>query len=184
MKNLECANFSSKLHMLQRVHQREVSVKSKKQITTSPRVGLIEMRLRPALDCLSMLSLSTRSEKSFGRPGFSEKKNPHLNDKPDIIMLKQILLLAAAIGFIAQSSVFAADPTPAPSPAKEAVTETASPSPSPAKTHRRQRVEARRQGRQTRREARRTARETRREARRGEATPTPAGAAATPTPKQ
>ena len=68
----------SKLHMLQRVHQREVSVKSKKQITTSPRVGLIEMRLRPALDCLSMLSLSTRSEKSFGRPGFSEKKNPHL----------------------------------------------------------------------------------------------------------
>ena len=90
-------------------------------------------------------------------------------------MLKHILL-AAAIGFIAQSSVFAADPTPAPSPAQGAVTETAS----PAKTHRRQRVEARRQGRQTRREARRTARETRREARRGEATPTPAGAAPTP----
>ena len=62
-------------------------------------------------------------------------------------MLKQILLLAATIGFIAQSSVFAADPTPAPSPAKEAVTETASPSPSPAKTHRRQHVEARRKGR-------------------------------------
>src|SRR6516225_10897061 len=156
--------------MLQRVHQREVSVKSKKQITTSPRVGLIEMRLRPALDCLSMLSLSTRSEKSLGRSGFSEKKNPHLNDKPDIIMLKQILLLAATIGFIAQSSVFAADPTPAPSPAN-AATETASPSPSPAKTHRRQRVEARRKARQTRREARKGA------------TPTPE-AKATPTPKQ
>ena len=57
----------------------------------------------------------------------AEKKNPHLNDKPDIIMIKHILLLAAAIGFTAQSSIFAADPTPAPSPAKAAVTETASP---------------------------------------------------------
>ena len=90
-------------------------------------------------------------------------------------MVKHILLLAAAMGFIAQSSVFAADPTPAPSPAKGAVTETASPS--PAKTHRRQRVEARRKARQTHREARR-------EARKGEATPTPAGAAGTPAPKQ
>ena len=90
-------------------------------------------------------------------------------------MVKHILLLAAAIGFIAQSSVFAADPTPAPSPAKGAVTESAAPS--PAKTHRRQRVEARRKARQTHREARR-------EARKGEATPTPGGAAATPTPKQ
>ena len=42
-------------------------------------------------------------------------------------MLKHILLLAAPIGFIAESSVFAADPTPAPSPAKGAVTESASP---------------------------------------------------------
>ena len=92
-------------------------------------------------------------------------------------MLKQILLLAAAIGFITQSSVFAADPTPSPSPAKAGVTETASPSPSPGKTHRRQRVEARRKARQAHREARR-------EARKGEATPTPAGAAATPAPKQ
>src|SRR6516164_4786594 len=58
-------------------------------------------------------------------------------------MIKRILILALAIGFIAESSVFAADPTPAPSPAKGAVTETASPSPSPAKTHRRQRVEKR-----------------------------------------
>ena len=117
------------------------------------------------------------SEKRLGRPGSAEKKNPDLNEKPDIIMVKHILLLATAIGFIAQSSVFAADPTPAPSPAKGAVTETASPSPSPAKTHRRQRVEARRKARQTHREARR-------EARKGEATPTPAGAAATPAPKQ
>ena len=107
----------------------------------------------------------------------AEEKNPHLNDKPEIIMIKRILILALAIGFIAESSVFAADPTPAPSPAKGAVTETASPSPSPAKTHRRQRVEARRKARQTHREARR-------EARKGEATPTPAGAAATPAPKQ
>ena len=102
----------------------------------------------------------------------AEEKNPHLNDKPEIIMIKRILILALAIGFIAESSVFAADPTPAPSPAKGAVTESASPSPSPAKTHRRQRVEARRKGRQTRREARK-----------GEATPTPE-AKATPTPKQ
>ena len=77
----------------------------------------------------------------------AEKKNPDLNEKPDIIMVKHILLLAVAIGFTAQSSIFAADPTPAPSPAKGAVTETASPSPSPAKTHRRQHVEARRKGR-------------------------------------
>ena len=31
-------------------------------------------------------------------------------------MTKNILLLAAVLGFIAQSSVFAADPTPSPSP--------------------------------------------------------------------
>jgi hypothetical protein len=89
-------------------------------------------------------------------------------------MLKQILLLAAAIGFIADSSIFAADPTPAPSPAKAAVTETASPSPSPAKkTRRRTRVEARRTGRHARREARKGP----------QASPTPEGAAAAPTPK-
>jgi hypothetical protein len=66
---------------------------------------------------------------------------------------QNILLLAVAIGFITQSSVFAADPTPAPSPAKEAVTESASPTPSPEKkTRRRARVEARK-GREARREA-------------------------------
>ena len=70
-------------------------------------------------------------------------------------MIRHTLLLAAAIGFIAQSSVFAADPAPAPSPAKEAVTESASPTASPEKkTRRRARVEARRKGRETRREAR------------------------------
>ena len=105
--------------------------------------------------------------------GLQRKKKPH--DKPDIIMIKHILPLAAAIGFIAQSSVFAADPTPAPSPAKGAVTESASPTPSPEKkTRRRTRVEARRKGRETRREARKEPK----------ASPTPEKAAATPTPKQ
>jgi hypothetical protein len=45
-------------------------------------------------------------------------------------MIKYILLLAAVIGFIAQSSVYAADPTPAPNaPAAE------SPAASPSKHH-------------------------------------------------
>jgi len=35
-------------------------------------------------------------------------------------MTKHILLLAAVLGFVAQSSVFAADPTPTPSPAESA----------------------------------------------------------------
>ena len=35
-------------------------------------------------------------------------------------MIKHILLLAAVLGFIAQSSVFAADPTAKPSPAANA----------------------------------------------------------------
>ena len=98
-----------------------------------------------------------------------------LEYEPDIIMIKHILPLAAAIGFIAQSSVFAADPTPSPSPAKGAVMESASPTPSPEKkTRRRTRVEARRKGRETRREARKEPK----------ASPTPEKAAATPTPKQ
>jgi hypothetical protein len=42
-------------------------------------------------------------------------------------MVKPIPLLAAGIGFTAQPSVFAADPTPSPSPVKAAVSETASP---------------------------------------------------------
>jgi uncharacterized membrane protein len=106
----------------------------------------------------------------------SAKKKLHLNDnKPDIIMIKRILLLAVVIGFISQSSIFAADPTPAPSPAKEAVTESASPTPSPEKkTRRRARVEARRKARETRREARKEPK----------ASPTPEKAAATPTPKE
>jgi hypothetical protein len=40
---------------------------------------------------------------------------PTSNQNPKFIMTKHILLLAAVLGFIAQSSVFAADPTPAPS---------------------------------------------------------------------
>jgi hypothetical protein len=105
----------------------------------------------------------------------AEENNPHLNDKPDITMIKHILLLAAAIGFIAQSSVFAADPTPAPTPAAGAITQGASPTPSPEKkTRRRTRVEARRKGRETRREARKQPK----------ATPSPEKAAATPTPQQ
>jgi hypothetical protein len=35
-------------------------------------------------------------------------------------MTKNILLLAAVLGFLAQSSVFAADPTPAPSASPKA----------------------------------------------------------------
>ncbi|HEX7193435.1 MAG TPA: hypothetical protein VF207_00595 [Chthoniobacterales bacterium] len=35
-------------------------------------------------------------------------------------MTKHILLLAAVLGFIAQSSVFAADPTPSPSASESA----------------------------------------------------------------
>jgi hypothetical protein len=35
-------------------------------------------------------------------------------------MIKYILLLAAVIGFIAQSSVYAADPTPAPTASESA----------------------------------------------------------------
>ena len=90
-------------------------------------------------------------------------------------MIKRILILTVVIGLIAESSVFAADPTPAPSPEKGATTETASPSPSPEKkTRRRARVEARRTGRQQRREGRQEARQTRREARGPEASPTPA----------
>jgi hypothetical protein len=37
-------------------------------------------------------------------------------------MTKHILLLAAVLGFIAQSSVFAADPTPSPSMSPKATT--------------------------------------------------------------
>ena len=37
-------------------------------------------------------------------------------------MIKRIMLLAAVLGLIADSSLFAADPTPSPSPAKEAAT--------------------------------------------------------------
>lgn len=90
-------------------------------------------------------------------------------------MIRHILVLAAAIGFIAQSSVFAADPTPTPSPAKGAVTkESASPTASPTnKTRRRTRVEARRTGREERREARKGS----------SASPTPA-TKASPSPKQ
>ena len=64
-------------------------------------------------------------------------------------MIKRILLLAVALGLAAESSVFAADPTPAPSPEKAAATEAASPAKSPAKktTKRRARVEARRKAR-------------------------------------
>jgi hypothetical protein len=104
-----------------------------------------------------------------------KKITPHSNDKPDIIMIKHILLLAAAIGLIAESSAFAADPTPSPSPAKGAVTkESASPTASPEKkTRRRTRVESRRTGRDERREARREPK----------ATPTPA-TKASPSPKQ
>jgi uncharacterized membrane protein len=96
-------------------------------------------------------------------------------------MRKRTLILAAVFGLIADSSVFAADPTPSPSPVnptpspspvKGAATETASPSRSPAKTRRRARVEARRTGRQERREGRQEARTTRREARTG-ASPSP-----------
>jgi|HubBroStandDraft_3_1064219.scaffolds.fasta_scaffold45021_2 uncharacterized membrane protein len=105
----------------------------------------------------------------------AKKETPLETTKPDIIMIKRILLLAAVIGFIAQSSVFAADPTPAPSPAKETITENASPSPSPEKkTRRRTRVEARRKARETRREARKEPK----------SSPTPEKAEATPTPKQ
>jgi predicted lipid-binding transport protein (Tim44 family) len=43
-------------------------------------------------------------------------------------MTKHILLLAAVLGFIAQSSVFAADPSPSPSPSASA--------PKKAATHR------------------------------------------------
>jgi uncharacterized membrane protein len=103
----------------------------------------------------------------------AKKETP--KDKQDIIMIKRILLIAAVIGFTAQSTVFAADPTPAPSPAKEAVSESASPTPSPEKkTRRRARVEARRKARETRREARKEPK----------ASPTPEKAAATPTPKE
>ena len=82
------------------------------------------------------------SEKSLLARLQRNKRTPNLNDNPDITMIKHILLLALAIRFIAESSVFAADPTPAPSPAKEAVTESASPTASPEKkTRRRTRVE-------------------------------------------
>jgi uncharacterized membrane protein len=127
----------------------------------------------------------------------STEKTDLLEQKPDITMIKRILILTVVIGLIAESSVFAADPTPAPSPEKGATTETAapspekgattetaSPSPSPEKkTRRRARVEARRAGRQQRREGRQEARQTRREARGPEASPTPA-AKPSPTPKQ
>jgi len=49
----------------------------------------------------------------------------YFNNNPDIIMTKHILLLAAVLGLIAQSSVFAADPSPSPSasaPAKKTAT--------------------------------------------------------------
>jgi len=48
---------------------------------------------------------------------------PTSNHNPDIIMTKHILLLAAVLGLIAQSSVFAADASPSPSaPAKKTTT--------------------------------------------------------------
>jgi hypothetical protein len=37
-------------------------------------------------------------------------------EQPEIVMTKHILMLAAVLGFIAQTSVFAADPTPTPTP--------------------------------------------------------------------
>jgi hypothetical protein len=117
---------------------------------------------------------SISSEKSrVGRTSAERKRTPIRTTKQTIFMIRHILVLAAATGFIAQSSVFAADPTPAPSPAKAAVTETASPSPSAKKTRRRTRVEARRTGRTERREARRGP----------SASPSPA-AKASPSPKQ
>ena len=49
-------------------------------------------------------------------------------EQPEIVMIKHILLLAAVVGFIAQSSAFAAAPTPSPSPSAGAAK-------TPAKTH-------------------------------------------------
>jgi hypothetical protein len=54
-----------------------------------------------------------------------EISKPTSNQNPKFIMTKHILLLAAVLGFIAQSSVFAADPSPSPSasaPAKKTTT--------------------------------------------------------------
>jgi hypothetical protein len=49
-----------------------------------------------------------------------EISKPTSNQNPKFIMTKHILLLAAVLGFIAQSSVFAADPSPSPSPSASA----------------------------------------------------------------
>jgi hypothetical protein len=116
---------------------------------------------------------SISSEKNLVGRTSAERKRTPIRTTKQTIMIRHILVLAAATGFIAQASVFAADPTPAPSPAKAAVTETASPSPSAKKTRRRTRVEARRTGRTERREARRGP----------SASPSPA-AKASPSPKQ
>jgi hypothetical protein len=100
-----------------------------------------------------------------GQPS-AKKTQTELNHKPGIIMIKHVVLLTAAVGLLAQSSVFAADPTPAPSPAMENAAPGASPSPTARKTLRQKRVE--------RRHTRRTTRHERREARKApktEATP-------------
>ena len=112
------------------------------------------------------------SEQSRGRPGFSAIKRTELNHQPGRMMIKHVVLLAAALGLIAQSSVFAADPTPAPSPAMENAAPGASPSPTARKTLRQKRVE--------RRHARRTGRHERREARRSPKTQATPAATATP----
>ena len=117
------------------------------------------------------------SEKRLGRPGFSGKREPPLERQTGYNYVEKNSAPGCGHRLYRSIQRFRSGSDTSPSPAKEAVTETASPSPSPAKTHRRQRVEARRKARQTHREARK-------EARKGEATPTPTGAAATPTPKQ
>jgi hypothetical protein len=68
----------------------------------------------------------------------------YFNSKPNNVMTKRILLLAAVLGFIAQSSVFAADASPSPAataPAKKTTThhhkhhkKAAEEAPSPAST--------------------------------------------------
>jgi hypothetical protein len=54
----------------------------------------------------------------IGQASAKKVSTNHTSDKeqPEIPMTKHILLLAAVLGFIAQSSVFAADTTPSPSP--------------------------------------------------------------------
>jgi hypothetical protein len=60
----------------------------------------------------------------IGQASAKKVSTNHTSDKeqPEIPMTKHILLLAAVLGFIAQSSAFAADPTPSPSPEKPKAT--------------------------------------------------------------